>query len=146
MDETNSKIEKCRNMILSEDYIDLILNTGRQYNQFLPEEESTCMEMINSRFAIFHYPIAKISDITTVTYNYRILPKLYGLQDTTSMESAGIIRLRNLAGDRFRGKGVLIGFVDTGEGVIQLLCKDWRKARNAKLFPKLGFLFGGGLF
>lgn len=114
MDETNSKIENCRTMILSEDYIDLILNTGRQYRNLLPEEEVSCMEIINNRFAIFHYPIDKIPDLSSVTYNYRILPKLYGLQDTTSMESAGIMRLRNLAGERFRGKGVLIGFVDTG--------------------------------
>lgn len=114
MDQPTSAIEKCRNMILSEDYIDLILNTGRQYHNLLPEEESSCMEVINSRFAIFHYPIDKIPNLSEVTYNYRVLPKLYGLQDTTSLESAGILRLRNLAGNRFRGKGVLIGFVDTG--------------------------------
>lgn len=114
MDQPTSTLENCRNMIMSEDYIDLILNTGRQYSNLLPEEEFSCMEVINSRFAIFHYPIDKIPDLSSVTYNYRVLPKLYGLQDTTSLESSGILRLRNLAGDRFRGKGVLIGFVDTG--------------------------------
>ncbi len=116
MDETNLTMQKsCQDMILSEDYIDLILNIERQSNRELLEKETSgCMETINNRLAIFHYPINKIPDITSVVYNYRVLPKLYGLQDTTSMESAGIIRLRNLAGDRFRGKGVLIGLIDTG--------------------------------
>lgn len=101
-------------MILSEDYIDLISHTGRQYYNNLPEEEGACTEVINNRFAIFHYPLAKISDLTAVTRNYRSLPKLYGLQDTTSMEASGILRLRNLAGERFRGRNVLIGLIDTG--------------------------------
>ncbi len=113
MDETNSKAETCRNMILSEDYVDLILNIGRP-DQSIPTEDLGCFEIINNRFAIFHYPINAIPDLSAVTYSHRVFPKLYGLQDTTSMESAGIIRLRNLAGSRFRGKGVLIGIVDTG--------------------------------
>lgn len=113
-EENRSTLETCRNIILSEDYVDLILNIGRQSSHLLPTEELDCLEVIDRQFAIYHYPINKIPDITTVVYNYRIFPKLYGLQDTTSMEASGIIRLRNLAGERFRGKGVLIGFIDTG--------------------------------
>jgi len=112
MDDSNSTLEKCRTMILSEDYIDLIVNTA--FYHLFSEEEAPCTEVINNRFSIFHYPLSKITDFSATTRSYRFLPKLYGLQDTTSMESSGILRLRNLAGERFQGRNVLIGLIDTG--------------------------------
>ena len=56
MDETNLTMQKsCQDMILSEDYIDLILNIERQSNRELLERETSgCMETINNRLAIFH--------------------------------------------------------------------------------------------
>lgn len=121
MDYSNPSLETCRNMILSEDYIDLISHKGTLFFRLIPEEDAKCIEIINNRFAILHYPINKISNLSDVTRNYRTLPKLYGLQDTTSIEASGILRLQNLAGDRFRGKNVLIGLIDTGERVIIML-------------------------
>jgi subtilisin family serine protease len=45
---------------------------------------------------------------------YAVLPNLFGIASDAPLEASQILRLRNIPNYNLRGRGVLIGFVDTG--------------------------------
>ena len=102
----------CREMILSNDYADFI---GEQvYQPFYSGEEGVCSIAINTRYTFYSTIRSSVGEINPSTYPCNAIPKIYTTMDTTSMESSGIIRAQEQPVLKLKGKGVIIGLLDTG--------------------------------
>lgn len=83
------------------------------YNQIL-ENNSDCYDFVNYEYVIWHRPLAEALPLSVQQEGYDSIPNLYTILDTSSLDSAGISRTAEqpLVGNR--GRGALIGIVDTG--------------------------------
>lgn len=98
--------------IVSEDYIDLIVDY-RSDPQLAEKYEDVTVHIMNDIYAILHIP-ASILETGIENISYFNLPKIYGLTDDEAIEASRINDLRSIPALDFRGKGVLVGIVDTG--------------------------------
>lgn len=74
-----------------------------------------CIDFISRQFAVLHIPLSDLEQpINFSYYTYSAIPKLYSLLDAGSMEASGILPASRIPAFGNRGRGVLIGFVDTG--------------------------------
>ena len=104
---------KCNNIILSEEYGDFI---GR-YNGDISEaltEQAECTQVIDDSYFCAYYRLDMLPTINVANFTYNVIPKLYGLMDTTAVAATGSIRLQNQSGFNLTGRDVIIGFIDTG--------------------------------
>lgn len=111
--------------IYSNDYADLIVynpdvNTAKKFND-------VTIQRIDNFITVLRVPITEITDETMQHFNYAIMPTLFGLINQTSLEASGVTRIRNIPKLNLRGKGVLIGIIDTG---IDYLNPIFRNADN----------------
>lgn len=116
----------CKEKILSEDYADIITDF-ELIEQLLAESGiDSCFQAIDAGYSVAHVKRSEIPPISMGYYGYSSIPKLYGLMQEEAMEqpfaasfdpscltAMGNIRIQNppLA---LQGKGVIIGFIDTG--------------------------------
>lgn len=98
--------------IYSNDYADLIAFTPDVY--VISKFSDVTIQRIDNFFTVLRVPIIEITDKTMQQFNYAIMPTLYGLINQTSLEASGVSRIRNIPILNLRGKGVLIGIIDTG--------------------------------
>lgn len=102
-----------RNRIVSEDYADLLINYAGDQNALAQFTDAT-VHIIDFFNAVVHVPVSQITNNTIVQLGYSVMPSLFGLISQESLEASGIIRLRNIPSLDLLGRGVLIGFLDTG--------------------------------
>ncbi len=108
----NEERGSCGENIMSEDYGDFIVE------YYFPEDiqaepSSYCSQAVNNRYASFYVPKREWEPLSYSRIPYSMIPKLYALEDTTSMTASGIIQVRQSALG-LTGQGVLIGLIDTG--------------------------------
>ena len=99
---------KCNNIILSEEYGDFI---GR-YNGDISEaltEQVECTQVIDDSYFCAYYRLDMLPTINVANFTYNVIPKLYGLMDTTAVSATGSIRLQNQSGFNLTGRDVIIG-------------------------------------
>lgn len=99
----------CQEKIYSEEYADFIGNRSVIEANYQTE----CKQRLGPLFAALYLNLPDGYGDGTV-YGYYNIPKLYGLQDTGSMEASGILQVRENPELGLDGSGILIGFVDTG--------------------------------
>ena len=99
----------CQEKIYSEEYADFIGNRSVIEAGYAKE----CKQLLGPLFAALYLNLPDGYGDGTV-YGYYNIPKLYGLQDTGSMETSGILQVRENPDLALDGSGILIGFVDTG--------------------------------
>lgn len=99
----------CQEKIYSEEYSDFIGNRSLIESGFSED----CKQPLGPLFAALYLNLPGGYEDGTV-YGYYNIPKLYGLQDTGSMEASGILQVRENPNLQLDGSGILIGFVDTG--------------------------------
>ena len=99
----------CQDQIYSEEYSDFIGNRSLIESKYALD----CKQPLGAMFASLYLKLSDGYEDGTV-YGYYNIPKLFGLQDTGSMESSGILQVRENPDLKLDGSGVLIGFVDTG--------------------------------
>ncbi|MFT4146451.1 MAG: S8 family peptidase [Mobilitalea sp.] len=99
--------------ITSNDYTDFIINYNQNLRTFERFPEGTT-HIMNDRYAILYVPVAQLTSRTIIQYGYSVLPALYGLNSERALEASNILRLRRLPNFNLRGKGVLVGIIDTG--------------------------------
>lgn len=102
-----------RQRITSEAYADLLVNYSGDKNVFKNYKDAT-VHIIDFLNALVNVPVEQINQNTIVTLGYSVMPSLYGLISQAGLEASGIIKLRNIPNLNLRGKGVLIGFLDSG--------------------------------
>ena len=98
----------------SEDYADFITRYYERPAEFLARAGTDCIDFVNYQFAVVHLPQAVARELTISTATYSAIPKLYALLDLTSLDAAGILSAAKLPPLSEQGRGVMIGFIDTG--------------------------------
>lgn len=98
----------------SEDYADFITRYYERPAVFLARTGTDCIDFVNYQFAVVHLPQAVARELTISTVTYSAIPKLYALLDLTSLDAAGILSAARLPPLSEQGRGVMIGFIDTG--------------------------------
>ena len=112
----------CSSLIVSEETGDYIIEYNSLYFEQIQRQDGVCISCINDTWCILYtnYPGSRNINIQQ---GYYIVPKLYGLMDTTSFDASGITATLNQPLLNVRGQGVLIGFLDTG---IDYLREDFK--------------------
>ncbi|MEG1144066.1 MAG: S8 family peptidase [Clostridium sp.] len=73
-----------------------------------------CVDFVSGQYAITHLPLSDILPISMENYQYYTIPKLYTLLDTTNMEASGILKTLNQPSLGYKGRGTILGIIDTG--------------------------------
>ncbi len=99
----------------SEEVADFIVRYSPQAVESLYELARTrCVNPVSQEYAIVHAPLSGVLPLSLTQHTYSAIPKLYGLQDTTALESSGILPVFSQPNLMSTGQGVLIGLIDTG--------------------------------
>lgn len=102
-----------RYKITSNDFTDLFLTYNRN-PKLLERFPGAPTLVLNSRYAIAYVPASILNDNFLKQYGNSLLPQCYGLTSEISLEDTGINKLRSFPELNLRGKGVLVGIIDTG--------------------------------
>ncbi len=103
----------CTDAIISQDYADYIVEYGG-IKEFIYEIYQTdCVQIFNERYGAFHLPLTSMETAVDLLA-YSAVPKLFGLMDSSSMESSGIIRLQRQPYLNLSGRDIIVGIIDTG--------------------------------
>ncbi len=99
--------------ILSEEYSDIIFRYQTIPEELQRELEPYFPQIINEQYSILHAPLSDHL-ATMEEIGYSSIPKLYTFIDTVSLEASGITAAQVQPYLNLTGKGVLIGFLDSG--------------------------------
>ncbi len=102
-----------RSKIISNDYADGIIDYNISQEEFSRYAGET-INIINGKYAVVYVPMHRVPEQLIGPIAYSVIPKLYTLQDTASLEHMGVIKLQKTPNLPLQGEGVLLGFVDTG--------------------------------
>lgn len=111
----------CREQILSNEYAEILVDYT--LTKGIDEGEAVCYDVIDEQFSVLYAQRDRIRPISVSSYTYHSIPKLYGLMQQEVRPGAGfdpvnLIRSGILQVQRpplsLTGKGVILGFVDTG--------------------------------
>ena len=106
----------CINRVYSEDYQDYIVEYPG-FPGFLERQfGNDCFHFVTNKYAIAYYSGKEVqSDVNGGAY---IVPHCYGLMSSSQMlEETGVARVQRQPALSLYGNGVMIGFIDTGDGV-----------------------------
>ena len=104
----------CGELIMSEDIMDFVVYNNPWYFNPAADLEGGCVLEIDDNFSVGYGLLPPELKMTVSDVGYQTIPKLYGLMDTSSMDSSGITATLNQPFLNVRGQGVIIGFIDTG--------------------------------
>jgi subtilisin family serine protease len=99
--------------IISNDYVELLV----KYNGNPIDLESYSeysVHIIDSIYAVIYLPRANVTQHLVIQYNYASIPHCYALSSEQSLDASGITRLSRIPTLNLRGKGAIVGIVDTG--------------------------------
>ena len=104
----------CREELVSTDYADYVIsyNGNEEGLRFFFQGE--CLSILDNQLAILTVDRNNINLMTVISQLYYMVPKCYGLMDTTSMEESGILRAQNQPVLNLKGSNILVGIIDTG--------------------------------
>lgn len=105
---------RCLERVISEEYFDFIFEYNSEVQNVFDEYERFCVQYASSRYVCIYVAPLEGTEFSIEEYSYTAIPKLYGLMDTTAVEDTGALRLQNVTGFGLSGRGVIVGFVDTG--------------------------------
>lgn len=146
----------CKEKIVSEDYMDLIIDYEMMAEVLERSGIDSCYHVIDAGYGIANLKISETPPLSIGYYGYAGIPKLYGLMQTeasfdpSALTAMGNIRVQNppLA---LQGEGVIIGFIDTGIRYQEDVFRD--EEGNTRIVtiwdqtiqtgePPAGFLYG----
>ncbi len=141
----------CREIIMSEEYADFIAEYGASSEAAMVRFKEYCPQTISDRFVCLYEKLDRLPGFGVAKYTYNAIPKLYGLMDTTAVAATGSIRLQNQTGFELTGRGVIIGFIDTGIDYTNDIFNNttgqtriiniWDQTNNEGI-PPTGFAYG----
>lgn len=110
-------MDLCNYRILSEDYRDIPLGFDISSGSLFPGDpvsSDKCVIKILDNLFILYVAASSVPPLNSAEYRYQYIPKCYGLQsDLSVLNSAGILQV-NREPLNLTGRGVLLGFLDTG--------------------------------
>ncbi len=98
---------------VSEEYADLIYRYQEPSGQSPIQLDQYHPQIVNSQYVILHLPISQ-GFTTTRAAGYATIPKLFTFLSTASLEDSGILTTLSQPVLDLTGKGVLVGFLDSG--------------------------------
>lgn len=99
--------------IVSEDYSDIILRYQLAPEMLTTELSQYSPQIVDTQYSVLHAPLSMgLSFMEQI--GYPAVPKLFTPIDTVSLETAGILAVQNQPFLNLTGKGVMIGFLDSG--------------------------------
>ena len=101
-------------MILSNDYLDLIVPIPPTEEIFKDTYGQYGAERLAANLGGIHVPASLLSGSLPGNIGYSNIPKLFTLLSRTDLENAGILRVQIQPSLGYKGRGVLMGFIDTG--------------------------------
>lgn len=105
----------CKLNVASEEVADFIKQyTNETYADLYGTLKTDCIDFVNSSYVIAYRPLSEAKPISIAKYGYSSIPKLYGLMDTTALTAAGITPVSDNPNLDAAGRGVILGFIDTG--------------------------------
>lgn len=107
-------VERCRDMILSQETRDFIIPDYRKDTEIVFPESETCVQEVGFDFRVVYVDKELAGEITLEKYRYNSIPGCYALIDTDAVNEAGISVVQNYPTLMLQGEGIMIGFVDTG--------------------------------
>lgn len=82
-------------------------------NELLSRQD-ICYDFVSSQYLILHRPLPESLPLSFIRDGYDSIPNLYSLLDSGSMESAGILKTFDQPRLSYKGRGTVIGIIDTG--------------------------------
>ena len=105
----------CTVDITSEEYTDFIYRLGSEgWLSAEPDAMPVCSDYAFPGYSIIYLPSEHTLPISLEKYPYYAIPKLFTLLDTSALEASGIFQVFNQPSLGQKGRGTLIGFLDTG--------------------------------
>ena len=114
----------CREIIVSEDYADFIVNFTGEDDLAKEKFDVDCFQRISSYYGIVYRPLNEISTLSLRNYSYNSIPALYGIMERDlavrrkdlelALDESGIARLQNQPSLKLKGQGCIMAFIDTG--------------------------------
>lgn len=100
----------CHEAVYSNDYYDLIGSIATPE----PGLQDVCRQNIANRYAAYYLNRENVPPMSVGTYKYVNIPKCFTILDQGALEASGITRVQTQRNLEVRGRGILIGFLDTG--------------------------------
>ncbi|MDD3615897.1 MAG: S8 family peptidase [Lachnospiraceae bacterium] len=99
---------------ISNQYADYIVPYASSRQSFLENYEAYGAQILNGYYGLLHVNRTILPFPDLATTGYSLIPKLFTLLDTTSLEETGVLTLQRQPYLNLTGKGILLGFIDTG--------------------------------
>lgn len=107
--------EFCREVAISNDYEDFIIEFSSDVDFVMEQFKPVCFFPTGPRFGVFYQRRDPENEKKYLNlYEYNMIPDLFGLLDTTSLEAIGVLKVRRQPYLDLYGRDVMIGFIDTG--------------------------------
>lgn len=106
--------ETCRQMILSENYIDFITPIYRTLLAEDAERANACIQNMDFGFQAIYVNQSNTRPLSLENYRYNSIPNCYELLDLEAMDDAGIRMVQTYPTLNLMGSGIMIGILDTG--------------------------------
>lgn len=101
----------CLEEVYGKDYYDFIVRN----NEYLPSvEEGTCRLDGGNNYTILFVSSSDYPPMSVTAYRYNAIPKCYTPLSLEALSASGILQVRETPTLGLTGKGVLIGFLDSG--------------------------------
>ena len=103
----------CREAVVSDDYKGFGFTSRGSEEEVARLLRADCVRRVtdNLAFAYFYYPEPELGGRE---FPFGIMQKCYGLLSEEELAASGVLQLREGPFTNLRGRGVLLGFVDTG--------------------------------
>ena len=106
--------ETCRQHILSEDYRDFIGNHVRTPFFESIMRDGQCEQDAGFGYKCFYLPAELTGPVSLSRFSYNSIPKCFTPTSMETLNQVGILPIQNYPTLQLKGKGTLIGFLDSG--------------------------------
>lgn len=103
--------KECAMYATSEKYMDFIFNNNTSYYN---TETLGCTQIVDENWSVGYGNLPEGLTMSVTDLNYHIIPKLYATVDLSSFDSSGISSVLNQPVLDVKGRGVIVGIIDTG--------------------------------
>lgn len=114
----------CRDMILSEDYMDFLSPSYRSGENIVIRKDQSCIQELDFGYRAVYIEKSLVGELTLERYGYHGIPGCYTLIDTNALNEAGISTVQNYPTLHLMGRGIMVGIIDTGIDYENLIFRD----------------------